>query len=78
MRLIEIERGSDCFPKAEKIYNEYIANLKPELKEKWEVKSKIEIEGNQKLIEKYQYDELPWIRQIFHLGTHDPFDRIEK
>jgi hypothetical protein len=48
------------------------------LKNKDEMQAKAEIEGNKKLLQKYQYDELPWIRKVFHLGKHDPFDRIDK
>ena len=48
------------------------------LKHKNEMQAKAEIEGNKKLLQKYQYDELPWIRKIFHLGKYDPFDRIDK
>jgi hypothetical protein len=48
------------------------------LKHKDEMETKAEVEGNKKLLQKYQYDELPWIRKIFHLGKYDPFDRIEK
>jgi hypothetical protein len=48
------------------------------LKHKDEMQAKAEIEGNKKLLQKYQYDELPWLRKIFHLGKYDPFDRIEK
>jgi len=48
------------------------------LKHKDEMEAKAEVEGNKKLLQKYQYDELPWIRKIFHLGKYDPFDRIEK
>ena len=48
------------------------------LKHKDEMQTKAEVEGNKKLLQKYQYDELPWIRKIFHLGKYDPFDRIEK
>jgi hypothetical protein len=48
------------------------------LKHKDEMETKAEIEGNKKLLQKYQYDELPWIRKIFHLGKYDPFDRIDK
>lgn len=48
------------------------------LKHKEEMKAKAEVEGNKKLLQKYQYDELPWLRKQFHLGKYDPFDRIEK
>jgi len=48
------------------------------LKNKDEMKAKAESEGNKKLLQKYEYDELPWIRKVFHLGKYDPFDRIEK
>jgi hypothetical protein len=48
------------------------------LKYKEEMKTKAEVEGNKKLLQKYQYDELPWLRKLFHLGKHDPFDRIDK
>ena len=48
------------------------------LKHKDEMMAKAEAEGNKKLLQKYQYDELPWLRKVFHLGKYDPFDRIEK
>jgi hypothetical protein len=48
------------------------------LKQKEEMQAKAEIEGNKKLVQKYQYDELPWLRKLFHLGKRDPFDRIDK
>lgn len=47
------------------------------LKYKEEMMMKTEVDGNKKLMAKYQYDELPWIRRVFHLGTNDPFDRTE-
>jgi hypothetical protein len=39
---------------------------------------KAEIEGNKKLLQKYQYDQLPWLRKVFHLGKYDPFDGVDK
>jgi hypothetical protein len=42
-----------------------------------DIASRVELEGNKRLLQKYQYDELPWIRKIFHLGDYDPFDRID-
>jgi len=45
---------------------------------KEELTANAESVGNKKLMQKYQYDELPWIRKIFHLGKYDPFDRIDK
>jgi len=48
------------------------------LKHKEEMQSQAEIQGNKKLLQKYQYDELPWLRKVFHLGKHDPFDRVDK
>ena len=48
------------------------------LKHKDEMMAKAEAEGSKKLLQKYQYDELPWLRKVFHLGKYDPFDRIEK
>jgi hypothetical protein len=48
------------------------------LEHKDEMQAKAEIEGNKKLLQKYQYDELPWLRKQFHLGKYDPFDRIDK
>lgn len=48
------------------------------LKHKDEMQAKAEIEGNKKLLQKYQYDQLPWLRKVFHLGKHDPFDGIDK
>ena len=35
------------------------------LKFKEEMSAKAEIEGNKKLLQKYNYDELPWIRKLF-------------
>jgi hypothetical protein len=48
------------------------------LKHKDEMQAKAEIEGNKKLLQKYQYDQLPWLRKVFHLGKYDPFDGVEK
>jgi hypothetical protein len=48
------------------------------LKNKDEMQAKAEIEGNKKLLQKYQYDQLPWLRKVFHLGKHDPFDGVDK
>jgi hypothetical protein len=48
------------------------------LKHKDEMEAKAEVEGNKKLLQKYQYDQLPWLRRVFHLGKYDPFDGIEK
>jgi hypothetical protein len=48
------------------------------LKHKDEMQAKAEIEGNKKLLQKYQYDQLPWIRKVFHLGKYDPFDGVDK
>jgi hypothetical protein len=48
------------------------------LKHKDEMQAKAEIEGNKKLLQKYQYDQLPWLRKIFHLGKYDPFDGVDK
>lgn len=43
-----------------------------------ELDTKAEIEGNKKLLDKYQqdyaYDKQPWFRRLFHLGNIDPFD----
>ncbi|MDA1336466.1 MAG: hypothetical protein O2818_06205 [Bacteroidetes bacterium] len=47
------------------------------LKNKDNMKAKADIEGNRKLLNKYKYDQLPWIRRVFHLGEHDPFDGSE-
>lgn len=47
------------------------------LSTKSEMQSKAEMEGNKKLLQKYQYDELPWLRKLVHLGKYDPFDRID-
>jgi hypothetical protein len=47
------------------------------LKHKDEMQAKAEIEGNKKLLQKYQYDQLPWLRKIFHLGKYDPFDGVD-
>ncbi|NDA64979.1 MAG: hypothetical protein EBX50_23575, partial [Chitinophagia bacterium] len=40
------------------------------MKFKEEMAAKAEIEGNKKLLQKYQYDELPWIRRIFASRDH--------
>ena len=48
------------------------------LKHKDEMQTKAEIEGNKKLLQKYQYDQLPWLRKVFHLGKYDPFDGVDK
>lgn len=40
------------------------------LKFKEEMAAKAEIEGNKKLLQKYNYDELPWIRKIFTPRQH--------
>lgn len=48
------------------------------LKHKHEMQAKAEIEGNKKLLQKYQYDQLPWLRKVFHLGKYDPFDGVDK
>lgn len=48
------------------------------LKNKDEMQAKAEIEGNKKLLQKYQYDQLPWLRKVFHLGKYDPFDGVDK
>lgn len=40
------------------------------LKHKDEMAAKAEIEGNKKLLQKYNYDELPWIRKIFTPRKH--------
>lgn len=43
-----------------------------------ELQAKIQITGNQCLLDKYKkdaaYNRLPWIRKVVHLGDHDPFD----
>jgi hypothetical protein len=108
-----IDPKSDCFPEAERIYQEFLKNLNPKAKRDWdlemvkykekiakierddafrndstmanfsylkhkdEMQAKAEIEGNKKLIQKYQYDQLPWLRKVFHLGEYDPFDGID-
>jgi hypothetical protein len=48
------------------------------LKHKDEMQAKAEAEGSNKLLQKYQYDQLPWIRKVFHLGKYDPFDGSDK
>ncbi len=48
------------------------------LKHRNEMQAKAEIEGNKKLLKKYQYDQLPWLRKVFHLGKYDPFDGVDK
>ena len=43
-----------------------------------ELKAKIAIEGNVCLLDKYKkdanYNKLPWLRKLIHLGDYDPFD----
>lgn len=45
---------------------------------KTELEAKIQITGNQCLLDKYkkdaEYNKLPWLRKLVHLGDHDPFD----
>ena len=45
---------------------------------KMELEAKIQITGNQCLLDKYKkdaaYNRLPWLRKLVHLGDHDPFD----
>lgn len=45
---------------------------------KMELEAKIQITGNQCLLDKYkkdaEYNKLPWLRKVVHLGDHDPFD----
>lgn len=45
---------------------------------KTELEAKIQITGNQCLLDKYkkdaEYSKLPWLRKLVHLGDHDPFD----
>lgn len=45
---------------------------------KTELEAKIQITGNQCLLDKYKkdaaYNRLPWLRKLVHLGDHDPFD----
>lgn len=48
------------------------------LQHKDEMQAKSEIEGNKKLLQKYQYDQLPWLRRLLHLGANDPFDGINR
>jgi hypothetical protein len=107
-----IDADADCKDEADKIYQDYKSNLKPEVRRDWiqkqkefeakiaankrrderkakkitakykheqrmqELKTEAEIKGNKKLIEKYKYDQLPWLRKVFHLGKNDPFDNI--
>ena len=40
------------------------------LKFKEEMAAKAEIEGNRKLLQKYNYDELPWLRKLFTSRQH--------
>ena len=45
---------------------------------KTELEAKIQITGNQCMLDKYkkdaEYNKLPWLRKLVHLGDHDPFD----
>jgi hypothetical protein len=54
-------------------------------KTKMELESKVAIDGQTALLDKYkkdhEYEKLPWLRQLLHLGEWDPFDassRINK
>jgi len=45
---------------------------------KADLESKVAIEGNTELLKKYkkdyEYEKLPWLRKLVHLGEWDPFD----
>ncbi|MDY6372389.1 MAG: hypothetical protein SPL12_08885 [Bacteroidales bacterium] len=47
-----------------------------------QMRARIEMDGQQCLLDKYKkdaaYNRLPWIRRVFYLGDHDPFDGYEK
>ena len=49
---------------------------------KAELESKTAIEGQTSLLHKYkkdyEYDKLPWLRKLVHLGEYDPFDPTSK
>ncbi len=46
------------------------------------LKAKVAVEGQSALLEKYkkdfEYDKLPWLRKLIHLGNYDPFDGYSK
>ncbi|MEI7594147.1 MAG: hypothetical protein WCK02_00245 [Bacteroidota bacterium] len=46
-----------------------------------ELKAKVSIEGQKKLLEKYKqdlaYEKLPWLRKLIHVGNKDPFDSYD-
>ena len=47
-----------------------------------QMRARIEMDGQQCLLDKYKkdaaYARLPWIRKVFYLGDHDPFDGYKK
>lgn len=47
-----------------------------------QMRARIEMDGQQCLLDKYKkdaaYNRLPWIRKVFYLGDHDPFDGYKK
>ncbi|MBQ8704286.1 MAG: hypothetical protein IJ524_07940 [Bacteroidales bacterium] len=47
-----------------------------------QLRARMEMEGQQCLLDKYKkdaaYSRLPWIRKVFYLGDHDPFDGYSK
>jgi hypothetical protein len=102
-----IPTDAPCFKDAQNTYNNYIKNLDPNAKQKWqtderefnlrkdkqdqdhtyamtkaELESKTAIEGQTALLDKYkkdaEYNKLPWLRKLVHLGEWDPFDATSK
>lgn len=49
---------------------------------KAELEAKVAIDGQTELLDKYkkdaEYDKLPWLRKLVHLGEWDPFDATSK
>lgn len=49
---------------------------------KADLESKVAIEGQSVLLDKYkkdaEYNKLPWLRQLVHLGEWDPFDATSR
>ena len=49
---------------------------------KAELEANVAIDGQTELLDKYkkdaEYDKLPWLRKLVHLGEWDPFDATSK
>lgn len=80
-----IPNDSPLKTEADKLVKEYKAdaNQKQVAKAEQErfnakLQAKIQMTANRCLLDKYKkdaaYDRLPWLRKIFYLGDHDPFD----